>query len=47
MNPAMIVAQQAPISKPNVSVGGLRGMKSSHWEGGHRMPFIVRANEPQ
>ena len=24
------------------SLGGLRGMKSSHWEGGHRMPFIVR-----
>jgi arylsulfatase A-like enzyme len=24
------------------SVGGLRGMKNSHWEGGHRMPFIVR-----
>jgi arylsulfatase A-like enzyme len=24
------------------SVGGLRGMKSSSWEGGHRMPFIVR-----
>jgi arylsulfatase A-like enzyme len=24
------------------SVGGWRGMKSSHWEGGHRMPFIVR-----
>jgi arylsulfatase A-like enzyme len=24
------------------AAGGLRGMKSSHWEGGHRMPFIVR-----
>jgi arylsulfatase A len=24
------------------AVGGLRGMKGSHWEGGHRMPFIVR-----
>jgi len=24
------------------SAGGLRGMKSSNWEGGHRMPFIVR-----
>ena len=24
------------------SLGGLRGMKNSHWEGGHRMPFIVR-----
>ena len=24
------------------SVGGLRGMKSDAWEGGHRMPFIVR-----
>ncbi|MFZ5832187.1 MAG: sulfatase family protein [Planctomycetota bacterium] len=24
------------------SVGGLRGMKSSSWDGGHRMPFIVR-----
>jgi len=24
------------------SVGGLRGMKNSLWEGGHRMPFIVR-----
>ena len=24
------------------SVGGWRGMKSSNWEGGHRMPFIVR-----
>jgi arylsulfatase A-like enzyme len=24
------------------AVGGLRGMKFSSWEGGHRMPFIVR-----
>lgn len=24
------------------SAGGLRGMKNSHWEAGHRMPFIVR-----
>jgi len=24
------------------SAGGLRGMKSDVWEGGHRMPFIVR-----
>ncbi|MGB6220517.1 sulfatase family protein [Haloferula sp.] len=24
------------------SVGGLRGMKGDAWEGGHRMPFIVR-----
>jgi arylsulfatase A-like enzyme len=24
------------------STGGLRGMKSSNWEAGHRMPFIVR-----
>ena len=24
------------------SVGGLRGMKNSLWEGGHRMPFISR-----
>ena len=24
------------------SVGGWRGMKNSLWEGGHRMPFIVR-----
>ena len=24
------------------AVGGLRGMKSDVWEGGHRMPFIVR-----
>jgi arylsulfatase A len=24
------------------SLGGLRGMKNSHWEGGHRIPFIVR-----
>lgn len=24
------------------SVAGLRGMKSDAWEGGHRMPFIVR-----
>ncbi|MBL9212225.1 MAG: sulfatase-like hydrolase/transferase [Opitutaceae bacterium] len=24
------------------STGGLRGMKGSHWEAGHRMPFIVR-----
>ena len=24
------------------SVGSLRGMKSDSWEGGHRMPFIVR-----
>ena len=24
------------------SSGGLRGMKSSNWEAGHRMPFIVR-----
>jgi len=24
------------------SVGGLRGMKASNWEGGHRVPFIVR-----
>ena len=24
------------------SVGGLRGMKSDAWEGGHRMPFIAR-----
>ena len=24
------------------SVGGWRGMKASNWEGGHRMPFIVR-----
>ena len=24
------------------SVGGWRGMKNSNWEGGHRMPFIVR-----
>ena len=24
------------------AAGGLRGMKGSHWEGGHRMPFIVR-----
>ena len=24
------------------SVGGLRGMKNSLWEGGHRMPLIVR-----
>lgn len=24
------------------AVGGLRGMKSDAWEGGHRMPFIVR-----
>jgi arylsulfatase A len=23
-------------------VGGLRGMKADAWEGGHRMPFIVR-----
>tara|TARA_R110002049_G_scaffold4601_5_gene32209 strand:+ start:291998 stop:293437 length:1440 start_codon:yes stop_codon:yes gene_type:complete len=24
------------------AVGGLRGMKGSSWEGGHRMPFIAR-----
>lgn len=24
------------------AVGGLRGMKFSSWEGGHRMPFLVR-----
>ncbi len=24
------------------SVGGLRGMKGDAWEGGHRMPFLVR-----
>lgn len=24
------------------SVGGLRGMKASNWEGGHRVPFLVR-----
>jgi len=24
------------------SVGGLRGMKFASWEGGHRMPFVVR-----
>jgi arylsulfatase A-like enzyme len=24
------------------AVGGLRGMKGDAWEGGHRMPFIVR-----
>jgi len=24
------------------SAGGLRGMKADAWEGGHRMPFIVR-----
>lgn len=24
------------------SVGGLRGMKADAWEGGHRMPFVVR-----
>jgi hypothetical protein len=24
------------------SAGGLRGMKGDAWEGGHRMPFIVR-----
>lgn len=24
------------------SVGGLRGRKASSWEGGHRMPFVVR-----
>lgn len=24
------------------SAGGLRGMKNSHWEAGHRLPFIVR-----
>ena len=24
------------------SAGGLRGMKSDAWEGGHRMPFIAR-----
>lgn len=24
------------------AVGGLRGMKADAWEGGHRMPFIVR-----
>lgn len=24
------------------AVGGLRGMKGTHWEGGHRMPLIVR-----
>lgn len=24
------------------SVGGLRGMKAFNWEGGHRMPFILR-----
>lgn len=24
------------------SVGGLRGMKADAWEGGHRLPFIVR-----
>jgi arylsulfatase A-like enzyme len=24
------------------SAGGWRGMKNSHWEAGHRMPFIVR-----
>ncbi|MEQ1828605.1 MAG: arylsulfatase [Pirellula sp.] len=24
------------------SSGGLRGMKGSHWEAGHRVPFIVR-----
>lgn len=26
----------------HASAGGLRGMKSDLWEGGHRMPFIVR-----
>jgi arylsulfatase A-like enzyme len=26
----------------HASVGGLRGMKGDAWEGGHRMPFIVR-----
>lgn len=26
----------------HASVGGLRGMKADAWEGGHRMPFIVR-----
>ena len=26
----------------HTSAGGLRGMKSDAWEGGHRMPFIVR-----
>ncbi len=26
----------------HASAGGLRGMKSDAWEGGHRMPFIVR-----
>jgi arylsulfatase A-like enzyme len=24
------------------SAGGLRGMKADAWEGGHRMPFVVR-----
>ena len=24
------------------SSGGLRGMKADAWEGGHRMPFLVR-----
>jgi arylsulfatase A len=26
----------------HASAGGWRGMKSDAWEGGHRMPFIVR-----